>query len=107
MINSELEQARKYITDRIPREELLAQLAEEAAELVHAALKLRRVYDGTNPTPVEPAMALANIKEEIADVALLVQLLELDHPLVEIEGIKNAKLLRWRRRLKQKEGTKQ
>lgn len=106
MINSELAQARKFVTDRIPREELLAQLAEEAAELTHAALKLRRVYDGTNPTPVEPAQALASIKEEIADVALLVQLLELDHPLVEIEGIKNAKLLRWRRRLKQKEGAK-
>lgn len=42
------------ITKRIPVCELLAGLAEEAAELTQAALKLRRCYDGTNPTPADP-----------------------------------------------------
>ena len=36
----------------LPKTEILAQLAEEAAELAQAALKLRRSLDGTNPTPV-------------------------------------------------------
>ena len=40
------------IREILPQEELLAQLAEEASELAHAALKLRRVYDGRNYTPV-------------------------------------------------------
>ena len=35
----------------LPDAELWAQLAEEAAELAQAALKIRRVLDGTNPTP--------------------------------------------------------
>lgn len=35
----------------LPEAEVLAQLAEEVAELAQAALKLRRALDGTNPTP--------------------------------------------------------
>lgn len=65
----------QYIIDCLPTEELLAQLAEEAAELAHAALKLRRVEDGTNPTPVPKEDAIKNILEEIADVSLVVNLL--------------------------------
>lgn len=41
----------KNVTDYLTPVELLAQLAEEGAELAQAALKLRRAYDGTNPTP--------------------------------------------------------
>lgn len=41
----------KNVTDYLTPAELLAQLAEESAELAQAALKLRRAYDGTNPTP--------------------------------------------------------
>ena len=33
-------------------EEKLAGLAEECSELAQAAQKLRRVFDGKNPTPV-------------------------------------------------------
>lgn len=101
-----------FILTRIPQEELLAQLAEEAAELTHAALKLRRVLNGTNPTPVSSMDALQAIKEEIADVTLLVQLLGLDYNGGEIEQIKDRKLRRWVSRLegslkeeKQSEGT--
>ncbi len=50
--------------------EVLAQLAEEAAELSQAALKLRRALDGTNPTPVDFGAAEANLYEELADVLL-------------------------------------
>lgn len=40
------------IKQHIPQDELLAQLAEECAELSQAALKLRRALTGINPTSV-------------------------------------------------------
>ena len=48
----------------LPETEVLAQLAEEAAELAQAALKLRRVLDGTNPTPLSESEARAALAEE-------------------------------------------
>lgn len=48
--------------------ELLAQLGEEGAELSQAALKMRRVLDKHNPTPVTLNEAEANLAEEFADV---------------------------------------
>lgn len=41
----------RKIHEILGESELLAQLAEEAAELAQAALKLRRALDGSNPTP--------------------------------------------------------
>lgn len=91
----------EYIQEKVTTEELLAQLAEEAAELAHAALKLRRVYDGTNPTPTTESAALDNLHEEIADVKLLVKMLGLDSPHVNAfhTHIMQEKLARWARRL--------
>ena len=66
----------EYIQEKLTTEELLCQLAEEATELAHAALKLRRVYDGSNPTPTTDAEAIGNLHEEIADVKLLLKLLK-------------------------------
>ncbi len=54
--------------------ELLAQLAEEAAELSQAALKLRRALSGDNPTPVGVEEATARILEEAADTYLCFRL---------------------------------
>ena len=56
-------EARKII-ETLPETERLAQLAEEAAELAQAALKLRRAIDGTNPTPKTIAEARENLIEE-------------------------------------------
>ena len=91
------------IREQVPQDELLAQLAEEATELAHAALKLRRVYNGVNPTPVKRQDAFANLKEEIADVWLLVRVLGWDSPIgrMEYERIMEAKLSRWLSRLKE------
>lgn len=50
--------------------EIMAQLAEEATELAHAALKYRRAITGTSPTPVTKEEALERLREEIADVDL-------------------------------------
>lgn len=60
----------KKMRDVLPETEILAQLAEEASELAQAALKKRRVLDGTNPTPVSLKEANDNLVEEGADVLL-------------------------------------
>lgn len=93
----------EYIREKLPTPELLAQLAEEAAELGHAALKLRRVYDGTNPTPVTYEDALANLHEEIADVHLLVEALGLGR-YKNHQQIMDAKMKRWAGRLRKNAG---
>ncbi len=89
----------EYIRWRLKTPELLAQLAEEAAELSQAALKLRRVIDGTNPTPKGRSEAWENIREEISDVAVCLALLELDAD----TALCTAKIRRWAKRLKEAE----
>ncbi len=67
-----------YIRSRVPADELLTGLAEEAAELAQAALKYRRARGiSTNPTPVSEDEALAALVEEVADVALYLGVLRL------------------------------
>ena len=58
----------KKIRGFLNDDEILCQLAEEAAELSQAALKLRRALTGTNPTPVTAEKALEGLCEEMADV---------------------------------------
>lgn len=58
----------KKVTDYLTTAEILAQMAEEASELAQAALKLRRAYDGTNPTPKSVEECEANLLEELAEV---------------------------------------
>lgn len=99
---NELNLARSYITSRLPQGELLAQLAEEAVELAHAALKLRRAIEGTNYTPIDVPSAIVNAREEVADVWLLVQIIGLDDTPSELEDIMRQKLLRWESRLKER-----
>lgn len=89
------------IREHLPVEELLAQLAEEAAELSQAALKLRRVYDGRNPTPVKASEAFASLREELADVRLCAQVLGLNQSQVEQDKIIDHKLTRWCERLRE------
>ena len=57
----------EYIADNLSDEDILCQIAEEAAELAQAALKLRRVITGTSPTPVTQEEAIDNLIEEYAD----------------------------------------
>lgn len=95
----------EFIREMLPPEELLAQLAEECAELGKAALKLRRVYDGKNPTPVKYETAYRNILEEIADVSLCLDMLDLNTPAVmsAVQNTKNRKIQRWASRLEEVE----
>ncbi len=75
--------------------EVLAQLAEELMEAGHAALKLRRALDGSNPTPVTVEDAKAMLTEEISDVKVCLLVLDIapDYEIVE------RKLRRWLERL--------
>lgn len=90
---------RKYLD----QPELLNQLAEEAAELAKAALKLRRVYTGINPTPVTGKEAFDNLLEEMADVYNCIHVLGFDTcvNLNEVQRIMLGKQSRWAERLKE------
>lgn len=91
----------KEVTDYLSPPELLAQLAEEAAELSQAALKLRRAMTGYNPTPVTVAEADTNLIEEVADVNLVLSFLLSDNGIAEMEEIKQRKHKRWLKRLEE------
>ena len=101
------EAAVAYITEKVSRCELLAQLAEEATELAHAALKLRRVLDGSNPTPKSSGEALNDLVEEVADVSLLIDLVGMDSFERDIQNIMRHKTMRWRNRLEVMKGEEQ
>ena len=89
------------IRKHLDKAELLTQLAEEAAELAQAALKLRRVYTGKNTTPVTEKEALDNLVEEMADVSVCLRVLNIDTPEItaKCKQIMNKKLERWAARL--------
>lgn len=96
----------KIIADFLPETEILAQLAEEAAEFAQAALKLRRALDGRNPTPKSVEECEENFVEEYADVFLCIHaLLEPEEGLLvkftnEAAAVVAKKQERWLKRLK-------
>lgn len=101
MNGKELNEMIDFIREQLPDEELLAQLAEECNELAQAALKMRRVLDGKNPTPVKLTVAYDNLVEEIGDVKLVLRVLgyHMDDPGYDIAV--ERKLRRWTDRLHQ------
>ena len=100
-IESKLEERASKIREMLPRGELLAQLAEEASELSQAALKLRRVLDGTNPTPVKLNVAIDDLIEEFADTCLATQVCGLKK--TDVQDVCLRKSARWLKRLREKE----
>lgn len=87
------------IMEHIGESEMLCQLAEEAAELSQAALKLRRALGCNNPTPVAAEEARANLVEEIADILNVSELLLEIDDVDEIYDIVQRKRERWLKRL--------
>ena len=61
----------KSIMSLIGEEAVLDQIAEEAAELAQAALKLARKKRGVNPTPKSEDACLVAFLEEIADLEVV------------------------------------
>lgn len=64
----------KQIVEQYGEEYILRQLAEESAELCQAALKLVRVM--REETPVRWQEGQANLLEEIADVKIMIDMME-------------------------------
>ena len=85
----------RKIVDSIGEPCVLDQLAEEASELAQSALKLARVYRGTNPTPVSAEAAYNRLIEEYSDVALVAHILNV-YADPEIMAVKTK---RWLKRL--------
>ena len=94
-----MDRLNKKIKQHLPQDELLAQLAEECAELSQAALKLRRALTGINPTPVAADEARWNLVEEAADVYNVLGLLLDAEDNAEIYSIIRRKKERWLKRL--------
>jgi len=94
-----MDRLNEKIKQHIPQDELLAQLAEECAELSQAALKLRRALTGINPTPVTAEEARKNLVEEAADVYNVLGLLLDAADNAEIYSIIRRKKERWLKRL--------
>ena len=96
----------EYIAANLSDEDILCQIAEEAAELSKAALKLRRVLTGTNPTPVSYEDAIYNLIEEYGDVVgafrVYAKKSEIDTEVYELsnENIES-KFYRWAQRIKE------
>lgn len=61
----------KRVCEHLTVDELLCQLAEEAAELGKAAMKLRRARTGDNPTPVTREQVERNLVEEVFDLEMV------------------------------------
>lgn len=91
----------EHIKKELDFGERLAQLAEEAAELAQAALKLRRAYDGLNPTPKSFTECVEDLVGEIADVRVCLRVLDSEDPL-GVEDLMKAKIARWYNRLNEK-----
>lgn len=97
----------EYVMKNLAVEERLCQLAEEAAEMGQAALKLRRVLDGKNPTPVTFDDAFKNLREEVADVmGCLITVGMMAEPQAYQNQI-DAKMARWAKRLQEKQASRE
>ena len=81
----------------LPIDTRLIQLAEEAAELSHAAIKFVRVLRGE--TPVSKDEALENLTEELADVSVCMTSVNDLVPLSEVAEIIADKVQRWEDRI--------
>ena len=88
------------ITETIGEPAVYEQLAEEAAELAKAALKIARLLRNENPTPVKYKDGMDNLLEEVTDV--LVCLYELE--LYPVDRIFHEKMERWIERIKAQRG---
>ena len=86
------------VKEKMPVPELLAGLAEECSELAQAALKLRRVFDQTNPTPMDEETAKDRFFDEVADVQLYLKMIDIPWNYVKEIAIEKNK--RWANRLK-------
>lgn len=85
--------------EKIGSPAMLEQLAEEATELAHAALKLARIERGENPTPVLKDAAVSHLIEEYTDVVQCAEELSLVPNMEQIRLKKMRFEERWKEEL--------
>lgn len=89
---------RSYVLKNTDRRTLLEQLAEEAAELSQAALKLIRAEGlSNNPTNRNTLIAQEQLNDEVTDVLMIVDALKIP----VLESYANNKWQRWADRIKE------
>lgn len=97
--------ALQYVLENVSEEALLGQLAEEAVELAHAALKLQRATLGEAPPELDMDKVCANLLEEFGDVICVMHVLS-DGELEILHGFTERiifkKLDRWVGRIMEK-----
>lgn len=101
--NTKIKENIEYVKGKLQPAEILAQLAEEAAELGQAALKLRRAILGTNPTPISEEEAKYQLLVEYGDVRNCLKVwsdFELDETDAIADELVAEKFTRWAGRLK-------
>jgi hypothetical protein len=91
------------IYSEVGRLEILTVIAEEAAEVAQAALKLRRTINqcSGNPSPVEQQKAIDSLNEELGDFLVAVNAATPD-PMIDANKIMRTerhKRLRWLSRI--------
>ena len=93
-----------FVREQLSPADQFGQVAEEAVELAHAAMKMQRILTGTNPTPVTEKEAMGKVMEEICDLYNALEVLKLDVNL-KYEGIRKKKMARWVERIKKAGGS--
>ena len=93
-----------FVREQLSPADQFGQVAEEAVELAHAAMKMQRILTGTNPTPVTEKEAMGKVMEEICDLYNALEVLKLDVSL-KYEGIRKKKMARWVERIKKAGGS--
>ena len=89
----------EYIIDNVGKPAVLEQLAEECAELAHAALKLARILRAENPTPVTLEDALTCFYGEVHDVCCCVDVAREAAGPYELPPMVQSGTERWRERI--------
>ena len=85
----------------LSEEALLEQLLEECGELTQAAAKRLRILRGENWTPCSADANFDNVREELADVGLCMDVYRAKAGIeaTEFFGMKESKCARWMHRL--------
>lgn len=63
------------IREKVAEPALYENLAEEASEVAHAALKVARIMRGENPTPLKIPQAMSRLKQEVCDLFVVCDVL--------------------------------
>ena len=102
--NEAIETMVAYICDHVSEPALFLQMAEEAAELSHAAMKMVRFINGDCPIGLSKEVIANHIAEEMGDVMNCIDVVTKANyiPPSEVLDSGEKKLIRWVNRINEK-----